>query len=70
MDMHQWQMQTGDGKNAQMTSKIINSSLLDLDFLGSGFSFQKSLFWTRKNPHLATMNLGSTFGCLLFQNSS
>ena len=44
MDMHQWQMQTGDGKNAQMTSKIINSSLPDLDFLGSGFSFQKSLF--------------------------
>ena len=32
MDMHQWQMQTGDGKNAQMTSKIINLSLPDLDF--------------------------------------
>ena len=60
MDMHQWQMQTGDGKNAQMTSKIINSSLPDLDFLGSGSSFQKSLFRTGKNPRLATMNLGST----------
>ena len=63
MDMHPWQMQTGDGKNAQMTSKIdTKTSLPDLDRWGSESFFIKSHFLTGKNPHLVTMNVGSILG--------
>ena len=69
MDMHPWQMQTGDGKNAQMTSKIdTKTSLPDLDLWGSESFFIKSHFLTGKNPHLVTMNIGSTFGPLFSEN--